>query len=483
MKPKLLLYILTYFLFVLFYIFLFRDCMIDDTYITLCYVKNLSYHFQWGMIKDLPSNSATSPLNVILLSTINFFLNNPEISVLVLSVLLHYLSFFVLLSIGRFFKFRTIFPFFTSLLILVNPLIISTLGLESLLIIVLYLLLLLFYIKDKVLGFGVILGLLYLARPDAVLLAVPFVIIYKGIKKKIALLCIALILVLPWLLFSWQYFGSIFPDTLIIKKIQKSWGEYGYGSGWLLYFNKFPLESVTTIFPVLYLLVISLNKSAYKSVIGLVVLLIFSSGVLYYVSYWKLEVPPYHWYYVPTLTCLIIASSFLLFNNRFTVKKESMIAFVLLFLCSLSSSYLYKNTYGFSEMPIHTNWANKNDYKKLASIIDDKLASSTYVNFGVEIGTIAYFSEKAIYLDQFSWRKEIIDLYSLIYSNFEGSHSLVKLLLRTNLYHIHSVKENYPEISNARVNITAYPETNKEYELLGQYSSRWNNGWKIFIEK
>src|SRR3954466_8147400 len=42
--------------------------LVDDAYITLSYARNVAEHLHWGMIPAEESNTATSPLNVILLA-------------------------------------------------------------------------------------------------------------------------------------------------------------------------------------------------------------------------------------------------------------------------------------------------------------------------------------------------------------------------------------------------------------------------------
>ena len=45
-----------------------RGSLIDDSYITLGYARNLAEHFHWGLVGAETANSATSPLNVLLLA-------------------------------------------------------------------------------------------------------------------------------------------------------------------------------------------------------------------------------------------------------------------------------------------------------------------------------------------------------------------------------------------------------------------------------
>ncbi|MDP9356265.1 MAG: hypothetical protein M3R02_13470, partial [Chloroflexota bacterium] len=46
---------------------LVRGALIDDAYITLSYARNLATDLHWGLIPTERANSATSPLNVLLL--------------------------------------------------------------------------------------------------------------------------------------------------------------------------------------------------------------------------------------------------------------------------------------------------------------------------------------------------------------------------------------------------------------------------------
>ena len=43
-----------------------KDSLIDDAYITLSYARNVATDLHWGLIPQGVSNTATSPLNVLL---------------------------------------------------------------------------------------------------------------------------------------------------------------------------------------------------------------------------------------------------------------------------------------------------------------------------------------------------------------------------------------------------------------------------------
>ena len=57
--------------FLYFYLHLFQNALIDDAFITLTYVRNLVQNGTWGFFPGHTANTATSPLNVILLAAIS----------------------------------------------------------------------------------------------------------------------------------------------------------------------------------------------------------------------------------------------------------------------------------------------------------------------------------------------------------------------------------------------------------------------------
>src|SRR2546428_1186367 len=64
-----------------------RNSLIDDAYIALTYARNLAFHHHWGLIQHTISNTATSPLNVIVLGLFTFLLRNPVLAMCTVFVL------------------------------------------------------------------------------------------------------------------------------------------------------------------------------------------------------------------------------------------------------------------------------------------------------------------------------------------------------------------------------------------------------------
>ena len=55
------------------YLSLFRNALIDDAFITLSYARNILRSGTWGVFPSLIANSATSPLNILLLAFVSWF--------------------------------------------------------------------------------------------------------------------------------------------------------------------------------------------------------------------------------------------------------------------------------------------------------------------------------------------------------------------------------------------------------------------------
>jgi hypothetical protein len=129
-----------------------------------------------------------------------------------------------------------------------NPLLLSTLGLETILFTLLFLVSLLLFLRHNWTALALSLGLLTLTRADGVLffficwVAMP---VSFAVRARVALLY-ALVL-LPWHLFSWVYLGSLVPDTLLIKIGQGAWGEVSFSTGLIAYYlRRFPAATAAS---------------------------------------------------------------------------------------------------------------------------------------------------------------------------------------------------------------------------------------------
>src|SRR5215210_951695 len=152
------------------YFQLFREALIDDTFITLQYARTLRDHGIWGFYPWEVTNTATSPLNVLLTSAISLSVPDLVQATLALATLeaLALLGFLLLLSqhITRGYAFGA----FSFLAIVGNPLLLSTIGLEPLLYTTLLVACIYAFLIQHYTSLAVLLALLTLTRPDGVLL-------------------------------------------------------------------------------------------------------------------------------------------------------------------------------------------------------------------------------------------------------------------------------------------------------------------------
>ena len=125
---------------------------------------------------------------------------------------------------------------------------------------------------------------------------------------------------------------------------------YKFYNGIILFFTKYSASSLFTILPLLGFLILAMIKK--KSLEPLQKILIIFS-IVYFVLYSFLNVPPYHWYYIP-----IIFSTILLFSLAFTEKiadefrdlrgLNKLVIFLLTILFFSLGLVKYFNQYNFN---------------------------------------------------------------------------------------------------------------------------------------
>ena len=132
--------------------------------------------------------------------------------------------------------------------LLVNPLLLSTVGLEPYFTAALWRGCCATAWPAVPVAFGVLAGLSVLARPDiAVVVVVVALVLRPGWLRAIGA---ALAVTLPWYVFSWFALGSALPDTLLMKA-NDAWDVFGFWNGPLLYLLEFPAATALSFLPVL----------------------------------------------------------------------------------------------------------------------------------------------------------------------------------------------------------------------------------------
>src|SRR5215211_3454523 len=175
----------SYIAFLFLYFHLFKNALIDDAFITLQYVKTLLTSGTWGFFPGYITNSATSPLNVLLLTAISIVTGPTVEAVMVLSTLCSILIAISLTCISVQLTGTVSFGWLAVSALLFNPLLISTLGLESILFATLLVISIYGYQTQKWDLLALSLGLLTLTRADGGLFSLVFLIFLPTAKIRL----------------------------------------------------------------------------------------------------------------------------------------------------------------------------------------------------------------------------------------------------------------------------------------------------------
>lgn len=384
-----------------------RPTLIDDTHITLSYARELAFHGHWGMISDSVANSATSPANVLLLAALTLVLRNPILAAGALYVLTQLATVLALRRVAETLDLSRWFAPLALGLLTVNPLLLSALGMEVSLGTAIVSWLFLFALRGQLAPFGLMAGMLALVRLDLALLAVVLFLVrprfWVGAWRAVLA---ALAVALPWYLFSWFALGSAVPDTLIIKTMQGTWGQWGFGNGPWMYLGAYPFATVLSFLPLLFAVLALLGWLAFLGKRGPIwrklrpctVLLL--AAAVHYLAYTLLIVPPYHWYYGPAISLGCVFSAAVLTSGSKLLGWLGRGFGWALVLFSLVWYALPGVPRSFA--PITTNWASTVQYGKIGRQLH-RIVGDRAVHSGGEIGVLAYSCDCAI-VDAFSDR-------------------------------------------------------------------------------
>ena len=378
------------------YLHLFVNALIDDAFILLCYVKNLHGSVTWGFFPGCITNTATCPLNVLVLTAVDVFTRLPLDAAIWTAVISLTAQSMMLLRIsGRLFGTEW-FGHLAALALIFNPLLVSTIGMEGVLVVALIVATLYCYVFHKWYWAAVVLALQMLTRPEGALYFLVFVAFVPTNRLRVRCAAIFAACIAPWYLFSWIYFGSLFPDTLILKVAQHAWPEGHFLTGLLCYLRLYPTATVLSLaFLPLLALYFPARMRKHR-----VVSLLASFGVIHFAAYSLLHVPPYHWYYVPLVTTIILLGScglgFAYRGYRGRVwPRRLLLAVTAAYLaipCLGMLDLLARDRFVVKEVPIHSNSASHERYREIGLWLKERrIKDNIFVED--EIGTIAYYSD------------------------------------------------------------------------------------------
>jgi hypothetical protein len=385
-----------------FYLNLFANALTDDAFITLRYVKTLLHTGTWGFVPGYVTNAVTSPLNIFLLAFIGVFLGPTVNAVIWLSAGILAFTIVLLTRISLDLFKTEIFGYLAAGALIFNPLLVSTLGLESILFVGLYTLSAYLYLTNRWSLLALALGLITLTRFDGILVFIVTLLLIPTLRLLIRLTGIYLLCIAPWYIFSWVYLGSLLPDTLFIKIGQPIWGRWDFLNGLDLYSRVYSLETAFTFLLLPFILLLFNKHVRSLPVIHFLLL----TSIAHFAGYSILHVPPYYWYYIPEITATILISSFslgILFqhNNSKTWIRKGIQSIVAIFVILQASGMFYilaRDGLPLKEMPIHTNWATHEQYREIGEWLKEHDDGSTILVDG-EMGTLGYYCE--CYLSSF----------------------------------------------------------------------------------
>lgn len=391
--------------------------LIDDAYITLDYARTLAQHGQWALEPGHQSNTATSPLNVLLLAGLIVLSGAPVVSAGILLVAsLAATGAALSLICARLGYSQWLAAMAVSLLV-VNPLLISTIGLETYLGMALIAALGAAVVARRPVATGVVCGLLVLTRADlaafalAALIAVtagspaPTGTIRSAARRVAQVVGAASAVALPWFAASWWWLGSAVPDTLLLK-VNEVWVDRSFANGLWFFWLGYPLAVALSLLPAVLglvaLAVWSVAGTRRLGGTGAMLAVVWGLGaVLHITVYLLLKVPPYQWYYGPAIGALSMLA--VLSVGRLPRRLQYAGSPICVLLIVVTAVFLAARPWTLTT--ITGNWATASEYAALAARVP---SGTTVESFG-EVGTVAYFCDCTV-VDRLSDRAQVADL-------------------------------------------------------------------------
>jgi hypothetical protein len=455
-----------------------KDAIIDDGYINLGYVRMLSEHFEWGMLPGTPSNTATSPANVIVTAAVALVVGSPMAAMWVVTLATSVALAVGLDSLGGLWGVGRKFAWIALVFILANPLLASSLALETTAAVTLMVWLLARAAAGDWRGYGWLCGFGLLLRMDLVFVMGIIWLLHPALRRPLLPARVwgttwrASAIALPWFAFSWFYFGSAIPDTFAMKTEFDGWG------------GPFLFGLQNLYLPLYGLAVRAVYVLAAASLVALVALPAFArtkfrpalpqvasagaAGLAYLGFYCYISVSPYVWYYgIPlgagllVLAWTISATSITLFARRGVnwVRVAAGVAATALFATSVASwQHDLSRHLPLREAPIHGNWALTPEYKRIGLDLAERLPEGAVVRSAGEFAIILYYCDCTL-IDRFDDRALIEG--TLLNAKYNGS-PLMRLNYR-------------------RYDPSDYPRTRSNYHL--EYRRGWTDdpfGWNVF---
>jgi hypothetical protein len=262
----------------------------------------------------------------------------------------------------------------------------------------------------------------------------------------------------------------------LIKMAQGAWhGDASFGSGLVsLYFFRFPVEMVFSflLLPFTFFALRNSDPNA-RSLARIAI----GYGVIHYIAYSALKVPPYHWYYAHLVLGVVIAGSV----GAAVIARHLRRSRYLLLIIPLSAIlYIASDGIPISEAPIHTNWATHEQYRQFAEWIRQNTDPSNTFLMAGEIGTLAYYSDRTL-LNNFSnqW-----SLQRLLIQKFNRESEWKRRLFRWNfLFRKEAVRYRHSTYRIDHVLHPHVPRTDRGVIYYRHTSTKWIPDGVLYVRK
>ena len=377
----------------------------DDAYITLDYARNLAFHGHWGVIPSLRANTATSPLNVVLLAAITVVVRAPVLAVGLLLMATMAASAVWLLRIAEMTGLsRRLLPTLGVGLLLSSPLLASTVGLETYLCVALFIGLVRYALAGRWCATGIVAGLLVLGRPDLAVVDVVVVFTVAAARRRaLRSGLVAVMVAVPWHLVSWFVLGSALPDTFFLKTHDhQGWVGYHFATGPLWYLTYKPLPTGLTMLAAgcgliallsLGALAVWRGGSVTKGA-GQAATAFGLGGISHAAVFATLATPPSHWYYGPVVAglslCAAVTALAVMRSDRLAYPCGAAALGMVSLVVLAAAGYEVVRGVPWEKVPMYTNWATRAEYQRVAEDISTIKPGATVVSPS-EVGTLAYF--------------------------------------------------------------------------------------------
>lgn len=388
--------------------------VLDDGYITLSYARTLAVHGSWGLTEFRVANTATSPLNVWLLALGTLVTGRPIVALgLVLITSTAVTAGWLSTIAARVGAGRWLLPGVAVGLLVVSPLLASTVGMETYLGVAVLVGVARFAVDRRLVATGVLCGLAVLTRPD---LAVPAAVLVLGLlvlhapqRLRVlgAVAGVAALVALPWHMFSWFVFGGFLPDTFAIKTAagQFAAGET-FATGPYFMAHLWTRAFALIAFPVIIGLVCMIGWAVAwwrgrLTAAGRAALAFGAAGVAHYGAFALVGVPPYHWYYAPSVGMLVVSAAI-----TAAVAARRAVSPVLAsagLLIGLTAGTQLAIPLPWDKPVIYGNWATSQGYAAVGHGVGRAVPRGETVGGFGEIGTVAFFCQCDI-IDPFTDR-------------------------------------------------------------------------------